>query len=502
MYVGNVPIWSTPVKRSISLVFLILSTALFAIAQEKPGYNTGAGFVNKKLSNGLEVIVFPDASVPLVTVELAVRNGSFTEPLEYNGLSHLYEHMFFKPSKALQLFRCDQAKSYNSVTYLRSNNCNSIFSMRDTIGDVSYFGDIGKMGISYNGTTREEIVNFYYTTTSRNVETAVKFMSDSAQFPDFKQQDLENEKKVVIGEIDRNQSNPFYYLDKALKDKLFYKHPTRKRPLGTRATVSAATVEQMRTIQSRYYVPNNSAIIITGDIKPEVAFNLVNKHFGEWKKREKDPFDEFPMVKHPALKKSEGAIVLQPIKVVLIQVGWHGPSIGVDNDATYAADVFSYIISQPDSKFQKELVDSGLALDAQIGYYTQRNTGPIVATIVAEPAKAKAAMAKLYEQIGQFGSPDYYSDQELQNSKTILESRDLFEREELSEYAHTLGFWWSSTGIDYFRSYHQSLRSVSRDQIKEYVGKYIQGKPRVGAAMLSPEGQQVANLTEGDLIGE
>ncbi|MCU0239903.1 MAG: insulinase family protein, partial [Pyrinomonadaceae bacterium] len=53
-------------------------------------------FVNKTLPNGLEVIVLSDSSVPVVTIELAVRNGSFTEPPEYNGLSHLYEHMFFK----------------------------------------------------------------------------------------------------------------------------------------------------------------------------------------------------------------------------------------------------------------------------------------------------------------------------------------------------------------------------------------------------------------------
>ena len=54
-----------------------------------------APFVNKILPNGLEVIVLEDHSIPMVTVELAVRNGSFTETPELNGLSHLYEHMFF-----------------------------------------------------------------------------------------------------------------------------------------------------------------------------------------------------------------------------------------------------------------------------------------------------------------------------------------------------------------------------------------------------------------------
>ena len=58
-----------------------------------------AQLVNRILANGLEVIVLEDHSVPLITIEAAVRNGSFTEPPELNGLSHLYEHMFFKANK-------------------------------------------------------------------------------------------------------------------------------------------------------------------------------------------------------------------------------------------------------------------------------------------------------------------------------------------------------------------------------------------------------------------
>ena len=51
--------------------------------------------------NGLEVIVVERHATPLMTVEIAVHNGAMTEPPEYNGLSHLYEHMFFKGNKAL-----------------------------------------------------------------------------------------------------------------------------------------------------------------------------------------------------------------------------------------------------------------------------------------------------------------------------------------------------------------------------------------------------------------
>src|ERR1700688_3296696 len=69
--------------------FLCLAVSLHAWA-------LGPEIQQHTLPNGLEVIVAENHALPLVTVEIAVRNGSMTEPPELNGLSHLYEHMFFK----------------------------------------------------------------------------------------------------------------------------------------------------------------------------------------------------------------------------------------------------------------------------------------------------------------------------------------------------------------------------------------------------------------------
>lgn len=424
----------------------------------------------KTLPNGLQVIVFPDSTVNVLTVELAVRNGSFTEPLELNGLSHLYEHMFFKTNQAI-------------------------------VDRQPYLKDLGQLGISYNGTTREEVVEYYFTTISPYLETAIRYMKDSVRFPVFDEDEFAREKQVVIGEIDRNESNPFFYLNRTLNDKLFYKYPTRKNPLGTRETVTAATTDKMRQIKGRYYVPNNSAIVITGDVNVELAFKYAEQYFGDWPRRQVDPFKEFPLVSHPPILKSDGFIVEQPVQNVLVQIGWHGPSIGKDNAATYAADVFSYIITQPDSRFQRNLIDSGLAIGVDFGYYTQRNVGPIVLTLVTTPEKAKAAMKAVYAELAQFDKPNYFTDAELENAKTILSSRDLFEREKLTEYAHTLSFWWSSTGIEYFQGYHKTLRAITRADTTSYVTTYIQGKPHIGVALLSTKSQSAAGLTSGDLIG-
>ena len=470
-------------------------------AQTKPQDDVKVPFVTKTLSNGLEVIVLPDAAVPLVTVEMAVRNGSFTEPPELNGLSHLYEHMFFKSNQAVAVFRCDLAKSYGNLNYYMGQNCAEQVKLKAQIGDVGYLNELDKLGYVRNGTTQEEYVNYYFSTTSPNLATMMRFMRDAMLYPSFEKEEFEREIQVVLGELDRQQAEPAYYLDRTLMDKLFYKYPSRKSPGGTRETVSSATTEKMRLIQSRYYVPNNAALVITGDVQPERVFKLAEDLFSIWKKGE-DPFIKFPIVEHPPLQKSEGVIVTQNVENVLIQIGWHGPSIGKDDASTYAADVFSYIVGQADSRFQRAMIDSGLAVAANVHYYTQRNTGPIRITLVTSPDKAKPALDALYKEIAQFNNPNYYTDEELANAKTLLEAEDLYRREKLSEYTHTLGFWWSSTGMDYYRGYYKNLRAVSRDDIKKYVSGYIQGKPHVGAALISAPAQQTAKLTEQDLIGK
>ena len=425
---------------------------------------------SKILANGLEVVVLEDHSVPVVTIELAVRNGSFTEPPELNGLSHLYEHMFFKANRAVA----------NSEQYLQR---------------------IGQLGIAYNGETREEVVEYYFTTTSPNIRAAMNFMRDATRYPLFDEKEFERERQVVIGEIDRNESEPGYYLNKEMNDRLFYKYPSRKQPLGNRQTVSTATTEMMRLIEGRYYVPNNSALVVTGDVQAQDIYKMADEFFGDWPRREKNPFVEFPMVEHPPLPKSEGNIIKQPVTNVLIEIGWQGPSIGKDDAATYAADTFSFIMQQPDSRFQRNLVDTGLVNGVAMGYYTQRNVGPINIIFQTSPDKAQAALKAVYDEVAHFNDKDYYTDEQLESAKALLEADDLYSREKFDEYAKTLGFWWSSTGIDYFRGYLGNLRKTSRADIGRYITTYIQGKPHVSLALISDQAQQQAKLTPEDLIG-
>ncbi len=174
-----------------------------------------------------------------------------------------------------------------------------------------------------------------------------------------------------------------------------------------------------------------------------------------------------------------------------MQFTWHGPSVDDDPKATFAADVLSYILSQPASKFQKALVESGLTLSADIGYYTQRHTGPINLAAQVTPDKLRDAIPALLAELEQMTLPTYYSDEQLETAKTLLAIQDLYGREVMSDFTHTVSFWWATASLDYYRNYIQNLKSVTRADINRYLNEYVYGKPFVAGVVLAPGGPKL-----------
>jgi zinc protease len=406
--------------------------------------------------NGLTVLVVENHAVPLVTVEIAAKNGSMTEPPEYSGLSHLYEHMFFKAN----------AKIPSQSEWLAKTK---------------------ELGIAWNGTTNTERVNYFFTTTSDQLAETLVFMHDSIVSPLFDAKELERERVVVTGEMDRNEASPFYHLYKAVLDKVWWKYPSRKDPLGLRKTVLAATRKQMETIKNRYYIPNNSVLVISGDVDAAAVFAQVDTLFTDWKAGP-DPFKKYPLVTHPPLKRTEVVLVPQRVTNVSGQLVWHGPStVGPSVPDTYAADAFFTALGAPSSKFQKALVDSGACVHAGIGWYTQMNTGPITLGFEAEADKVDACVTAIKAELGKLAAPDYVSAEDLQRAVFGLQVQSVRARERSSDYAHELTFWWTSAGLDYYFGYIENLSKVDQAAITHLIDTFMTGKPYVFGAMLSPE---------------
>lgn len=410
------------------------------------------------LANGLQVLVVENHLTPIVTIEIAVKNGSFTETHEYNGLSHLYEHMFFTSNA------------------------------RDTTED-DFLGRVDDLGIVYNGQTHEEQVEYYFTLPKENLDSGLDFMAWAITSPLFKPDELHKQKEVVLGEFDRDEANPYFRFGHKMDSALWDGWLSRKEPLGERPAIDAATQDMMHHIQHKYYVPNNALLIVTGDVSADSIRELAPKYFLRWK-RGQDPFivdppERCPPLTHPILVLDT---VNDPRAVVKVQ--WHGPSIGLDDKGTYVADVFSFIVSQPESEFWKKLSESGLVQSLDFWYYTQSYVGPISADLVTTPQNLDTVMKIFWQQVAKFDDPNYITDDELETAKSVLRTRTLYDSEKLSEFTHALAFWWAAAGLDYYGHYLDDLSKVTRQDIADYVHRYIQKKPYVVGVSMSEAGAQ------------
>jgi zinc protease len=441
-----------------SRIFLILFYSVFSSLLFGQKY----GITKQTLDNGMDVIVIHNPVVPLVTIEFNIKNGAFTEAPEYDGLSHLYEHMFFKANKNIP----------NQERYMER---------------------LRELGAVFNGTTSAERVNYFITLPRDSLEEGIQFMNDAITSPLFKEEELVKERPVITGEYDRNEANPFFNLRTAVDKKVWWKYYSRKNTIGDRNIILTTTAEKMHTIQHRYYIPNNTALILAGDITPEEGFNLAKKYFSNWKEGP-DPLKEFPIPQHPPIQKTEAVIVVRPVKSTTVFYEWQGPSVKEDTKSTYAADVLSFILQQKTSKFQKDLVDSALAFSVSFGYYTLNHTGPISLIAQTSGDKFGEFQTAVFNELNNMLKDDYFTDEQLENAKTILAINEQYGRQQPTQFVHTVGFWWAVAGLDYYLNYVDNLKKVTRKDIQDYLRKYVINQPYVMGVLTSPEEKEKVEL--------
>ena len=412
-------------------------------------------YQQKVLDDGLTVLVVEDHALPLVTVEIGVRSGSMVEDPSFNGLSHLYEHMFFKGNEAIP----------NQEAYLAKTR---------------------ELGMVFNGSTETERGNYFFTTTSDRLGPSLSLMRESIEQPLFDPKELAREEEVVVGEIDRDESDPGYHFKKELDD-LLWKYPSYKDPLGNRKTVLSATPAMMRALQARYYVPNNAVLVVAGDARAPAVFDEAAKLFSGWR-RQPDPFVAHPLVREPPLEKSRVAVVTQPVRTVALGFEWQGPSVAGDEiPATYAADLLSAMVERAGSQFQEALVDSGDCVRADFSWYTQSHVGPVTFGLEAAPDRVDRCVAAALAELPKLADPKSFDADDFRDGLTRLEVERAAEEEVPSAYAHVLTFWWSTAGLDYYRGYLDGIRRVTPKDVADFLHRWVIGKPYVFGAMLSPE---------------
>jgi len=431
-----------------------------ANAQKKPAHP----YTVTKLNNGLEIIALEDHKVPLVTIVLAVKAGAMTETPDINGLTHLWEHMFFKGNKRLP----------NQEAFQRR---------------------IRQLGIVYNGDTSAEKVRYYFTMPSSFLDDGLQFMADAIMTPLLEKNELERERRVVLDEYDRNASQPGFELYKIMQNQIYGDQAHLRDPLGIRKVIETATRQQLLRIKDEVFVPANSAILVSGDFDSNKLIEGVKKYFSDWtnpqgwQPAKPNTFPTFPATTE--------IVMTKPLaQNVDIDFMFQGPKARENPQDTFAGDVLSSLVGMGSGKFYAKFVDSGMCMSAGISYYTQWQAGEINLTALTTPEKAVQARKELLAEINEWIKPGYFTEDQLNDVRRSLRINHKRELNSPSAYIKTLAFWWPVTGLDYYGSYLDSLSKITLKDVHAFVKKYLIKQPYLSAILISPEGAKVAGLTD------
>jgi zinc protease len=207
-------------------------------------------FEKTTLSNGLDVILHEDHSIPLVAVNLWYHVGSKDEQVGRTGFAHLFEHIMFEGSK-----------HHNR----------------------SHFEPLQKAGANLNGSTTSDRTNYWEDVPSNYLELALWLESDRMGFllEALDQQRFDIQRDVVKNERRQSYENrPYGMAAWHIQEALFpLPHPYHWLTIGSQEDLDAATLEDVKAFFRRFYSPSNASLAIAGDLDKQQALELVQRYF-------------------------------------------------------------------------------------------------------------------------------------------------------------------------------------------------------------------------------
>ncbi len=310
-------------------------------------------------SNGLYIILCPNANSSVVCVNQLIRVGSRNEGTGITGATHFLEHMMFKGTK-----------KYNP------KNGNGILDIYKQIG------------ASWNATTYFDRTNYYGIALPGYLELLIDVESDRLRNLELSEEGRNSEMSVVRNELERGENEPGEALDKAVRGVAYREHPVKVDTIGARTDVEYVPMEKLRQFYDDYYWPNNTVLIITGNFDPQNALELAYSYYGQIPSSPK-PIPTMYTVE-PKQEGERRVIVRRAGDLERVQVSFHIPE--ALHEDTHTLAVISAILgdsSRKASRLYKRLIDKGLAISG--GCRNHQFIDPSLFDIRAEAAPDKTA---------------------------------------------------------------------------------------------------------------
>lgn len=207
--------------------------------------------IQYKLDNGLDVILYQDKDIPMVTTNIWYRVGSSSEVGGKTGLTHLFEHMMFQGSK--------------------------------NVAKGEHFRFIQEAGGLANASTSIDRTNYYNRVPSNFIELPLWLEADRmGSFVDsINQEKLSNQIDVVKNErLERYDNQPYGLAWELIFSNMFNKkHPYHAPVIGWMDDILSYSIEDVVAFYKKHYGPSNACLVLAGDIEFDSSIKLIEKYF-------------------------------------------------------------------------------------------------------------------------------------------------------------------------------------------------------------------------------
>ena len=407
------------------------------------------------LDNGLEVILVRDTTAPTVAVNIWYKVGSANDPEGKSGFAHLFEHMMFEGSPNVPGGEMDQ--------------------LLEPVGGSSN---------AYVGT---DYTAYYDTVPSHQLPLALWLEADRLGGLDVTQVNLDNQRAIVIEELQRSYDNrPYGTAVKALITVPYSYEPYKRPAIGNIDDVNNAQIEDVLAFHRTYYVPNNATLVVAGDIDFDTTRALIDELFGPIPRGDDPP--ALPDFVPADQDEAEYITIEDPfINLPALLVAYEIPPL-VHEDFP-ALNVLSRVLSVGDSsRLAKRLVDTGKALQADAWIFDNRGPGQfafiLVANVGVDLAELEEASYEELQKIIDEGVPQ----EELDKVIAGIRSRNILGLET------ALGLAESAQSASYYFGDPQAVFSG----INRYEAVTSEDIQRVAIEYLEDSDRHVFNVVETD----
>ena len=443
--------------RTVVRVSLCAAAALALPSMPARAQQASRGTRDTTLANGLEVKVLEDHSAPLATVLVTVRTGAFTQQPDEAGLSHVYEHMLFRT------YKLDPSK---------------------------FDEDAANLKAVYNGVTNEDNVSYYMLLPSENTDKAIAQLAYLVTRVHFRDKDLDEELPVILDELARDAADPDGRLARKEDRVLWGDSWYLKDPGGDSTSLKHVTLTRLEEYSKRYYVPNNAALFVTGDVDAEDVFHAAADHFGGWR-REDDPFAGDTLPPMTPLSASQVVVVTSEAPEATVRIEFQGPGLDRDPTAAEAMARLVDILNDPGSRFRRDMVGNGPFRELECDFDKGLSSGTVVFEGTADLARVTEAARTLSDTLNDLTAYLAGGDSASGRVKN-LEDLDLaLTLEDGATLAPYLAKLWGRGEFLDLEHPYDSNQSKAADVLGA-ARTYLEGRPRViGVTVPGPLAEEV-----------